>query len=359
MTYKETLFFVGKCLTITHEAKNKEIIEKELKSGNIDWDNVVKLSTSHYVFPALYCNLKRANFLHYLPNDLVEYMKHITDLNRERNQQIIVQAKEINDLLLANNITPIFLKGTGNLLEDLYEDIAERMVGDIDFLVNIEHCQLAFQILKKNGYNNTISELFEDHRHLPRITNPHKIAAVEIHKEVIKKEKSKFFNYNTLKESFFVVNSFTTLSLINQIKLSIFSKMINDDGYFLKNISLKNAYDVFLIGNLLPSKTFINDYNLSKELNAGLRLYTTLLSHSKNIIFSPTIESEIYLNKCIKQLTPSIHRKIKKRVLKLSLSFKFKMYVLYKSFFNKSFFLFTINRLTDINWYKRKLGLKN
>ena len=134
MTYKETLFFVGKCLTISLEKHNKEIIENQLKSGNIDWDNIVKLSTSHYVFPALYCNLKRASFLHYLPNDLVEYMKHITDLNRERNQQIIEQAKEINDLLLANNITPIFLKGTGNLLEGLYEDIAERMVGDIDLL---------------------------------------------------------------------------------------------------------------------------------------------------------------------------------------------------------------------------------
>ncbi|MGB0892377.1 MAG: hypothetical protein ACPGUU_08495, partial [Flavobacteriaceae bacterium] len=78
MTYKETLFFVGKCLTISHEEHNKVLVEQELKSGNVDWDNVVKLSTTHYVFPALYCNLKRADFLHYLPNDLVDYMKHIT-----------------------------------------------------------------------------------------------------------------------------------------------------------------------------------------------------------------------------------------------------------------------------------------
>ena len=43
-------------------------------------------------------------------------MEHITNLNRERNQQIITQAKELNTLLLKNNITPIFLKGTGNLI---------------------------------------------------------------------------------------------------------------------------------------------------------------------------------------------------------------------------------------------------
>lgn len=107
MTYKETLFFIGKCLTINHEQHNKILVETELKSGNIDWNSVVKVSTGHFVFPALYCNLKRAEFLDYVPQDLVDYMIHITDLNRERNQQIIDQAKELNELLLSHNITPI------------------------------------------------------------------------------------------------------------------------------------------------------------------------------------------------------------------------------------------------------------
>ena len=75
--------------------------------------------------------MKRANFLHYLPEELVTYMEHITKLNRERNEQIIAQAKELNILLLANNITPIFLKGTGNLLAGIYDDVAERMVGEL------------------------------------------------------------------------------------------------------------------------------------------------------------------------------------------------------------------------------------
>lgn len=133
LNYKETLFFIAKCLTISLEDKNRQEIEKQLKSKTINWEAVVKISTSHYVFPALYCNFKRADFLKYLPADLVDYMKHITDLNRDRNTQILQQAHELNILLLANNIRPIFLKGTGNLLEGLYEDIGERMVGDIYF----------------------------------------------------------------------------------------------------------------------------------------------------------------------------------------------------------------------------------
>ena len=103
MTYKETLFFISKCLTISLDEKNKEIILLKLQSEEIDWDSVVKLSTSHYVLPALYCNLIRADFLQYLPKDLVSYMEQITSLNRERNQQIITQAKKLNTLLLDHN----------------------------------------------------------------------------------------------------------------------------------------------------------------------------------------------------------------------------------------------------------------
>ena len=125
MNYKETLYFVAKCLTISSENKNKEEIEKQLQLNSIDWDAVVKVSTAHYVFPALHCNLKRANFLHYLPIELVGYMKHLTDLNRARNLKIIAQAKELNNILIGHHITPIFLKGAANLLAGLYEDVGE------------------------------------------------------------------------------------------------------------------------------------------------------------------------------------------------------------------------------------------
>ena len=75
-------------------------------------------------------------------------MKHITNLNRERNKQIIQQAQEINSLLVANNIRPIFLKGTANLLASLYKDLDERMVGDIDFIFSKEDYPNAITILR-------------------------------------------------------------------------------------------------------------------------------------------------------------------------------------------------------------------
>jgi len=81
MTYKETLFFIGKCLTINHEKQHAVLVENDLKANVIDWDAVVKVSTAHFVFPALYCNLKRAKFLHYLPEELVNYMVYIANFS--------------------------------------------------------------------------------------------------------------------------------------------------------------------------------------------------------------------------------------------------------------------------------------
>ena len=153
MNYKETLFFIAKCLTISLEEKNRDEIEIILKTMDIDWDAVVKVSTAHYVFPALYCNLKRVDYLKYLPQDLVSYMELITDINRERNKQIITQAIELNSLLTDHNITPIFLKGTGNLLAGIYDDIAERMVGDIDFIFSKEDYPKAITVVRDFGFS--------------------------------------------------------------------------------------------------------------------------------------------------------------------------------------------------------------
>ena len=198
MSYKETLYFVAKCLTISSEEKNRQRIGKRLQLETVDWDAVVKVSTAHLVFPALYCNLKRADFLQYLPQELVSYMEHITNLNRRRNEKIIAQAKELNTLLLAHKITPIFLKGTGNLVAGLYEDIAERMLGDIDFVFSKEDYPKAIKVLLAHAYVpvDELHLIVPDFRHYRRLKTKNKIAAVEIHKELLIKKYASEFNYS-------------------------------------------------------------------------------------------------------------------------------------------------------------------
>lgn len=335
MNYKETLFFVGKCLTIYHEKSNRKEIETLLKSNKINWDNVVKLSTKHYIFPALYCNLKKVNFLQYLPNDLVGYMQHITDLNRERNQQIIEQAHEINQLLLANNITPIFLKGTGNLLEGLYEDIAERMVGDIDFIVSKDNYKKTISLLNSSDYIKTEYYLPKFHRHYPRLTKKDKIAAVEVHKELLIEKYASEFNYDFVKKDLITVSETSFLSFENQLSLSIIAKQINDAGQHYKTIALRNSYDVFLLSQKANSLNAILKFNkLFKQLNNYLAI-TKLCLSSEFIIYKKTTESENYLNRFIGLLeNTSISRKLHKRTAR-KIFIKARVNILIKALSNK------------------------
>ena len=249
MSYKDVFYFVAMCLTISQEKKNKQIIEARLKKNDIDWEFVVEVSTGHYVFPAMYCALKREGFLKYVPQELLNFMEHIADTNRDRNEQIISQAKELNTFLLSHNITPIFIKGTANLLAGLYSDITERMVGDIDFLFSAQDYPKAIQVLKEWGYNylDEPEKLFPEHRHYPSLIKKDCIAAIEIHSEFLRKSEAHLFNYDTVKSSIQVIDNVAMLSDGNMLNLSILANQINDDQFFYNRITLRNAYDVFLL----------------------------------------------------------------------------------------------------------------
>ncbi len=364
MNYKEALFFIGKSLTINHEEHNKTIIETELKSNNIDWDAIVKVSTAHFVFPALYCNFKNAGFLHFLPSDLVEYMKDLTDLNRERNQQIIKQAKGINELLLANNITPIFLKGTGNLLEDLYEDVAERMVGDIDFIFSKKEYPKAIEVLSDFGYSKVYDTTYDfpQFKHYPRLKKEKNIAAVEIHKELLIEKYANEFNFNIIKKDTQIVNKVNVMSFENQLVLSIIAKQINDDGFYFKNISLRNAYDVFLLSKKTITKTSFNKFEeLKNPLNCFLASCYNVFNQPKSLEYTSTRETESYLNVFNKHLNnPSLKNKHFIKTEK-KLFFKKRMRIIYISLFNNEYRNWLIKRTSDKNWQREKLvqlGLK-
>ena len=298
MNYKETLFFIAKCLTISLEEKNRDEIEIILKTTDVDWDAVVKVTTAHYVFPALYCNFKRADFLKYLPADLVDYMKYITNLNRDRNTQIIKQAKKLNSLLLDNGVRPIFLKGTGNLLEGLYEDIGERMVGDIDFLFsNIKYFK-AINILKSDNYakEEKQTDYFPGFRHYSRLVKQENIAAVEIHKEVTIEKYRSEFNYKIISEDAQLINDFSVLSFENQLSLSIIASQINDYGFDLKNFSLRNAYDVFLLSKKVDTKKAISKFTkLKNPLNCFLANCNLVFGDLESLEYYKTKVSENYL----------------------------------------------------------------
>ena len=292
MNYKETLFFIGRCLTIPEDEQNFKEVSHLIKTNQVDWDEVVKLSSAHYVFTTLYCRLLNTDLIAFLPEELVSYMKHLTEINRDRNQQIIEQATELNLLLRQYNISPIFLKGTGNLLEGLYKDFGERMVGDIDFIILPEDYEPTIKILKKYEYKKVHDHPQLPGKHYPKLVKDGSIASVEIHKEMVKEPFESSFNYGTIQNQVITINNFSFLGYEDQLALSIIAKQINDDGFHYKNIALRNAYDVFLLSKNVNAKHVISKFKtLGNPLNCFLASSYLTFGKVDSLAYEPTRET--------------------------------------------------------------------
>lgn len=356
--YQETLCFIAKCLTIALEERNRLEIEKQLKSNSIDWNAVVKVSTAHYVLPALYCILKRTDFLKYLPSELLSYMENITDLNRRRNKQIITQAQEINRLLLDNNLTPIFLKGTGNLLAGIYVDIAERMVGDIDFIFSKEDYPKAIIVLKKNGYYNVEECNYYNpaERHFRRLKNDNNIASIEIHHNLLVEKYANEFNYEMVQKDSQIINGVTVLSFANKLNLSIIANQINDSGYYYKAIPLRNAYDVFLLSKKTNAKNAVNALiKLTNPLNCFLATCYEVFDKVSSLEYLKTKKTASYLKVFKNQLRDVEKTKRKHNRIKIYLIIKSRFILLYKSVLYKEYRFYLFMRAIDKSGYKEKL----
>jgi Uncharacterised nucleotidyltransferase len=250
MTYKEALYFIGKCLTLSQNPKRRTEVLNDIKSGDLIWTKIVEVSTGHMVLPAVYLNLKRAKLLHFLSQDLVAYCKEITDLNRDRNKAIIKQAKKMSLLLRSQNITAVFLKGTAHLLENLYNDIGERMVGDIDFIVAENQIEKVANLLIQNGYKpmgNFISTKQMGSKHYPRLIHPTELAAVEIHWAVVLSPHRTGLNYQAVFKEKQLVNNVFVPSYGHQAIHNFLNTQINDKGFLYGKVMPRQLYDGYLL----------------------------------------------------------------------------------------------------------------
>jgi len=362
VNYKETLYFIAKCLTISLEEKNRDEIELVLKTTDVDWDAVVKVSTSHYVFPAIYCNFKRADFLKYLPQELVSYMQYIININRERNKKIIAQAKDLNSLLLANNITPIFLKGTGNLLVGIYKDIGERMVGDIDFIFSKEDYPKAITILREFGYSEVNKRKYYypilDNKHYRRLFKENSIAAIEIHKSFLNiKKYTNEFNYKFVVRDSQIINGISVLSYANKLNLSIIAYQINDGGFYYMKMALRNAYDVFLLSKKTNAKDAVNTLDkLNHPLNCFLAACYNVFNTVDSLEYKKTKKAASYLSIFNSQFINPKRTKSKHKRIHIYHLIKHRLNTIFKCLIYKEYRVWLFNVLTnDKNFYKRRL----
>lgn len=304
MNYKDTLFFNGESVTLDSFPERIPKIRRMIKSGDVDWEQFVWVGSNQLMLPAVYMQFKRADLLKELDAELVEHMHHIYQLNFERNEAILKQTKTVIKLLNKHQIYPLFLKGVGNILDNLYQDIGERMIGDIDFLLPENEVIPAAEILKKDGYKELTpfsEKALKYVRHYPRLIKDSEIASVEIHHRIVKTPYDKKLNFdiiNQSKKKLKIEDIAYVLSDAHQIIFNMMIVQMNDNRKFQNHIYLKHSYDLLLLSKRNEPLKTIGDFGFYfQRLNNYLAMSSILLGRPESLVFKENKRTAFYIQK--------------------------------------------------------------
>jgi len=266
--------------------------------STVNFENLIKLASSHLMLPALYFNINKKNCSSLFPDDFIEYIKNIFTINKARNEILLAEAKELSELLFENNIKHIFLKGTALLLSNLFEDIGERMIGDIDFIIQYKDEEKIKKILEKNNYcalyNVAIYSIFRP-KHLPRMVNKNKTISIEPHLELLSPKYRGIFNSKKLISAF--KDKAKTIRIPSEPFLfdhCIYALQLEDKAFNYSNYSHRSIYDIYKL-NCKKSLTiknikkdiFIKHFflTIAKFKIFDITMTTTLLSSYSDKLF--------------------------------------------------------------------------
>jgi hypothetical protein len=273
----------------------RRLVEIEVSSGNLPWDEFVWMGSSHFVLPALYSAFNRNGILPIVPADLAEYLCTIYNLNVGRNRQIIEQSHELIRILNSKGIEPIFLKGAGYLFQNLYNDPGDRIMSDIDILFPERDIQKAAQLFYEHGYSNPEefkADDYEEHHHLPGFENKNYPAMVELHHSVL---PGKYRNLLSNAEIFSDKKKIeglnaSVMSVKHQQLLNFVHDQLVDDDFMYKTMLIKGLYDFYLLAKIAPQggiKPYVKGYQ--QYFNTYYSFASVAFNSSKTIEFTENL----------------------------------------------------------------------
>ena len=234
--------------------------------NNINFEKLITLASSHLMLPALFFNIQKKKAVYLFPEDFIDYIKNIFAINKARNEILLDEAKELSELLVEHNIKHIFLKGTALLLSNVFEDIGERMIGDIDFIIQGKDEEKIKKVLKYN--NNCKSQKLNLWRlfkptHLPRLVRENKTIAIEAHLELLESRHRWIFNSKVLRNNFNEeLKTIKTPSTSFLFDHCIYALQIRDKGFFIPYHGHRSIYDIYK----LDCKKSLTINNIKKDI---------------------------------------------------------------------------------------------
>tara|TARA_Y100001954_G_C15775111_1_gene586548 strand:- start:93 stop:1151 length:1059 start_codon:yes stop_codon:yes gene_type:complete len=260
------------------------------------WEELVKIGSRHLVLPSIYGAITRNKLNSHVPKDLISYLEKITNVNENRNIEILKQIVFLSNIFEKNQIEYVFLKGAAMLILKPYDTINERMIGDIDILVSEKDLIKSQNILIDNGFKilnndfNFVKDIIPQ-KHLKRVVHSNYIAAVEIHRRLLANP-----NANQIETKDVLRNKLKTSSNLwipsrNHLWMhTIFNWQYNDNGLEYNNLSLRSFVDA----------VYLEDENINDSFDKypAIRRFYSLCS-----VFVDNYQNRDFLNVMIYKYT--------------------------------------------------------
>jgi len=346
---------------LLNETGFDEIFRNKIISNEEDFLRFIHISSNHLILPAVFRRLKNKGFSDYLPDELAEHLNELLQINIERNNEILKQIEEISQHLGDAGIKPVFMKGTALMLDNLYVDISDRMIGDIDFLVRDEDFLPAVEIAFKLGYKTDI-EVYDEIKTLkdyPRLFREDVPADLEIHRLPVIPRYADWFRpemvFNEKKPIPDKTNCYVPSYKHKLIQNFIHSQLSNK-GHKIRLVSLRDLYDCHLLLKRVHKNDVLKEVKEKKKTEMYFDFLHSLKNNSSDIDVLVK-KSKDFITKHNWYLNhPRIHHYyIKYFKLADLITNRF-----LKAFVDKTVFKNLLVRITKREWWQKRLfkGLK-
>ena len=361
MTNKEMFYFTGKCLMLDEVPENKKQVVKLIESDSIDWLKLAAHWSNHLVLPAIFLKFQSHAVLKYLPEEFSQYLKDIYELNLERNRKILIQLEDITRILNKNNIYPVFLKGSAHLLDGLYSDVGERILGDIDFLVPDKDYLESAKIFEAEGYSMPTPFLYFDVatlKHYPPLAKPGFPAYIELHR-LLTEDELNWFNSGTIdkqKKEIKTLKGCYVLSDKHKIVHNFVHGQLHHGGHMNGIVSMRDLYDLFLLSKRSDLQQTLPLIKCKQKAIAYFALTRKALGLQESFFSQHNFSSWLLFKKHDLNLRSSLFYHTFRGFVFISQRI-WNGYIgsFVKSFYSKSTRQSIINRLSDRNYYHSHL----
>jgi len=357
MNKVQTYFLTGKILSLDWQPQNRDMTAFLMKTGNLNWKGLMQLGSDNLILPSLNLALRRHSLEYIPPAGFMDTLEEITDLNRERNNNIRQLLAYVAEVLSGNNIKFVVMKGVGNMMDGLYHDRGERITYDLDILVEPEKMVVAAGLLLNEGFftqKRFNPSAVASTMHYPILLREDFMAGVEIHCQPVPYlYENTFASERVFRNSTWAANenNYKVMDHKDRIIHNFLHSQLMHHGHHHASVSLRDLYDLLLLSskeNLW--ETFEGFGYFQSKYIPYLKLFYRVFDLDMPAPLKETNTGDAFIAKHYKVLTLS-KKGLKRHHLMWLIAEKYLILPL-RMPGNRRARNYIISRITDLKWYR-------